>query len=246
MPWSALLPLQNPHTIVVLENGGPVAMPRLEQVPAVLEAWFPGQRGGEAIASILFGDVNPSGKLPLTFPKSVTDLPRPQIPFFAQATPTVFDVDYSEGFLVGYKWYNAKNITPEFPFGYGQSYSRFSFSRLSVPEHRRASGGEPIELEFDVTNRSDRAGAEVAQVYIGFPAAAGEAPKRLVSWAKVYLEPYETRRVRMDIDPDSSSHPLSIWNQTAGAWEIAAGEYTVYVGDSSRDIQLTQAFSIAR
>ncbi|MBV9268906.1 MAG: glycoside hydrolase family 3 C-terminal domain-containing protein [Acidobacteriaceae bacterium] len=236
----------NPHTIVVLENGGPVVMPWLGQVSAVLEAWFPGQRGGEAIADILFGGVNPSGKLPLTFPKSVNDLPRPQIPFFAQTNAVAFDVNYSEGFLVGYKWYDAKNIEPEFPFGFGLSYSKFSFSSLSIPGHRSESATEPIEISFDVTNDSKRGGAEVAQVYLGFPASAGEAPKRLVGWQKLYLDPHETTRVTIEIDPNASSHPLSFWNPATSSWQTAPGDYTVYVGDSSRDISLTKSFTIGQ
>lgn len=235
----------NPHTIVVLESGGPQVMPWLDQVNAVLEAWYPGQKGGEAIARILFGDVNPSGKLPLTFPRSVNDLPRPQIPFFPQPTPTVFDVNYTEGSLVGYKWYDANNLEPLFPFGFGLSYSSFSFSNLSVWNDASDFGEREIRVSFDLTNTSNRAGSEVAQVYLGFPAGAGEPPRRLVGWRKVQLDPGQTRHVTIDIDPDGPSHPLSFWSSTTNTWEIAPGNYSLYVGDSSRHTPLSKAFSLS-
>ncbi|MGA9673271.1 MAG: glycoside hydrolase family 3 C-terminal domain-containing protein, partial [Terracidiphilus sp.] len=229
----------NPHTIVVLETGGPQVMPWLNQVGAVLEAWYPGQKGGEAIANILFGDVNPSGKLPLTFPKSVNDLPRPQIPFFPQANPGSFDVNYSEGFLVGYKWYDAHQLEPLFPFGYGLSYSTFSFSNLHIFNEESGVGGKSIQVSCDVTNTSNRAGAEVAQIYVGLPTSTGEPPRRLVGWSKVWLQPWETQHVTIDIDPARSSHPFSYWNTNNNAWEMATGKYTIYVGDSSRHTQLS-------
>lgn len=243
--------LATPHTVVVLETGGPQLMPWLGQVNAVLEAWYPGQRGGKAIANLLFGDVNPSGKLPLTFPKSVNDLPRPQIPFFSNPNPSPFDVNYTEGLFVGYRWYDAQNIEPLFPFGYGLSYSTFFFSNLNV-EHdwhhmdREGShfGERMVHISFDMTNTSNRGGAEVGQVYLGLPSATGEPPRRLIGWKKVWLDPYETRRVTIHIDPDASSHPLSTWNTSKNSWEIAPGQYTVYVGDSSRNTALSSAFTI--
>ena len=197
-----------------------------------------------AIANILFGEVNPSGKLPLTFPKSVNDLPRPQIPFFPQETPVTLNVNYSEGFLVGYKWYQAKNIEPLFPFGYGLSYSTFSFANLNVRRDERSRDKHTVHVSFDVTNTSGRGGSEVAQVYLALPANANEAPKRLVSWQKVYLEPRQTRRVELEIESEASSHPLSIWDANNNAWEILKGEYTVFVGDSSGDSKLTGGFSV--
>ena len=234
----------NPHTVVVLETGGAQVMPWLGQVNAVLEAWYPGQRGGEAIANLLFGDVNPSGKLPLTFPKSVNDLPHPQIPFFSNPNPSVFDVNYAEGLLVGYKWYESQNIEPLFPFGYGLSYSTFLFSDLDVGRDQSDSSERTVHLSFKVTNTSNRAGAEVAQVYLGLPAVTGEPPRRLVGWKKVWLDPYETRKVTINIHPNGSSHPISYWNTSTNGWQIAPGMYKVYIGNSSRNTALWSTFTI--
>ncbi|MGD1103910.1 MAG: glycoside hydrolase family 3 C-terminal domain-containing protein [Terriglobia bacterium] len=234
----------NRHTIVVLETGDPVLMPWLDRVSAVLEAWYPGQRGGEAIASILFGAVDPSGKLPITFPHSESQLPRPH---FQQPPPGggYFDINYTEGLKVGYKWYEANKIQPLFPFGYGLSYTSFSFSGLHVtPE--LTDGSESIRVSFDLRNSGSRDGAEVAQVYLGLPASTGEPPRRLVGWAKVELGSGKTQRVTVSIDPKSASHPLSFWNVDLDNWDIADGVYTVYVGDSSQDIRLTSTLEIRR
>jgi beta-glucosidase len=224
----------NPHTIVVMENGGAQTMAWLDKVPAVLEAWYPGQRGGEAIARILFGAVNPSGKLPVTFPASDSDLPRPRI----DAGPNdsaIFPVDYSEGLLVGYKWFDAKNIAPQFPFGFGLSYTTFSITNVSVAG---------FQVVFDIANTGRVAGAEVAQIYIGFPDAAAEPPKRLVAWKKAFLQPGEKQRVTVQIDPGDSSHPLSIWDTETKKWETVPGDYTVYVGNSSAPSDLIRAGTI--
>lgn len=232
----------NPHTIVVMETGGPQVMPWLNQVAAVLEAWYPGQRGGQAIANILFGDVNPGGKLPLTFPKSVSDLPHPNIPFFPQPSPVVFDVNYPEGFLVGYKYYDAHNIEPLFPFGFGLSYSDFVFSNLHVRAGHGIDDGK-IEVSFNLKNTSSTPGSEVAQVYLGLPPAVGEPPRRLVGWQKLWLAAHETRHVVVEVDSGSSSHPLSIWNPLTKDWEIPEGDFTVQVGNSSRNLPLSGSLS---
>jgi beta-glucosidase len=234
----------NPHTVVVLETGDPVLMPWLDRVSAVLEAWYPGQRGGEAIARILFGAVNPSGKLPITFPRSESQLPRPH---FQQPPPGggYFDINYTEGLQVGYKWYEANKLQPLFAFGYGLSYTSFSFSGLRVtPESTDGTGS--IQVSFDLKNSGSRDGAEVAQVYLGFPASTGEPPRRLVGWAKVELEPGKTQRVTVSLDPKSASHALSFWNVDLDNWDVADGVYTVYVGDSSQDIRLTGTVQIRR
>jgi len=232
----------NPHTIVVLENGDPVLMPWLDRVNAVLEAWYPGQRGGEAIANVLFGVANPSGKLPISFPQSESQLPRPVFP---QPPPGggYFDINYTEGLKVGYKWYEAKRITPLFAFGHGLSYTRFAFSSLDVAP-AKTDGSRAIQVSFDVKNSGSREGAEVAQVYLGFPASVGEPPKRLVGWAKVQLAPGESRHVSVNLDPESPSHPFSCWNVDLDRWDIAGGTYTFYVGGSSDDIRLTGALQI--
>jgi len=226
----------NAHTIVVLETGDPVLMPWLNNVSAVLEAWYPGQRGGEAIANILFGDVNPSGKLPITFLKSEAQLPRPVI----QGPPPgnkYFDVNYTEGLKVGYKWYDAEGKEPLFPFGFGLSYTSFSYSQLKTTP-MTTDGTKEIRVSFDLRNIGSNVGAEVAQVYLGFPASIAEPPKRLVGWAKVQLAAGQIQRVTVAVDPRAASHPLSFWNVSTDAWDIANGDYTVYVGNSSEDIRL--------
>jgi beta-glucosidase len=229
----------NPHTIVVMENGGPQVMPWLSQVSAVLEAWYPGQRGGAAIANLLFRSVNPSGKLPVTFPASVNDLPHPAIAAPPDSS-TPFPVDYSEGFLVGYKWYDAKNITPRFPFGFGLSYTTFSFSNVTLADNLAAENPN-FQVTFDLANTGAIAGAEVAQVYVEFPANTGEPPKRLAGWQKVFLQPGERQHVTVEVDKNDSSHPLSSWNVNSNSWQTMPGDYSVYVGNSSSKTSLTLA-----
>lgn len=221
----------NPHTIVVMENAGAQVMPWLNQVTAVLEAWFPGQRGGQAIANILFGAVNPSGKLPITFPASVADLPHPVI-----ATPpdgsTPFAVNYAEGFLVGYKWYDSQGMTPLFPFGFGLSYTTFSFTGASLVNNLTA-GNPNFQVTFTLTNTGKAAGAEVAQVYLALPAGLGEPPKRLVGWQKVMVQAGAAQHVTIEVDENDSSHPMSYWDAATDAWTVAPGDYVVYLGNSS-------------
>jgi beta-glucosidase len=226
----------NPHTIVVMENASAQVMPWLGSVTAVLESWFPGQRGGQAIANLLFGAVNPSGKLPITFPASVDQLPRPAIPQPPDST-TPFPVNYSEGFNVGYKWYDSQGLTPLFPFGFGLSYTTFSFSNAAVVNNL-TSGNPNFQVTFNLTNTGAVAGAEVAQVYLGFPASTGEPPKRLVGWQKVLLQPGAAQQVTIEVDANDSSHPLSYWDVNSNAWLIAPGVYTVYLGNSSSGASL--------
>ena len=234
----------NPHTIVVLENGGAQVMPWLANVSVVLEAWFPGQRGAQAIANILFGAVNPSGKLAVTFPASVADLPHPTIaaPSNLNSSET-FPVSYSEGFLVGYKWYDAKGMTPLFPFGFGLSYTTFSFTNAKVVDNL-TSPNLNFQVTVDVTNTGARAGAEVAQVYLGLPAATAEPPKRLVGWRKVFLQPGAKQSVTVQVDQYDSSHPMSYWDTNMNNWQTAPGDYSVYVGNSSAPASLTLAGTV--
>jgi beta-glucosidase len=237
----------NPKTIVVMESGVARTMPWLNQVAAVLEAWFPGERGGPAIANILFGAVNPSGKLPITFPASQGDLPRPTI--YDWPTPTAqFDVDYTiDGFNVGYKWFDVKNYPgePLFPFGFGLSYTTFSISEARLTTHRSPWGeGLRFRVSFDLTNTGSMKGAEVAQVYLGLPAATGEPPKRLVGWQKVMLRPGRTQNVTIEVDENDSSHPLSYWDVNSDDWRVANGEYSVYLGNSSRNVNLVGTFNV--
>jgi beta-glucosidase len=235
----------NPQTIVVLENGDPVLMPWLTSVKAVLESWYPGQRGGEAIANILFGDVNPSGKLPISFPKSEADLPHLTVPTPPPSnqptnddllpTPVFIDANYTEGLKVGYRWYDAENKDPLFPFGFGLSYTSFSYSQLNV------TSGKPVQVRFSVKNAGSRAGAEVAQVYLGLPASAGEPPKRLVAWEKVQLDPGQSRTVTVSLEPQF----MSIFNVEKDAWDLLPGDYLVFAGGSSRHTPLTATLRIS-
>ncbi len=224
----------NPHTIVVLETGGPVTMPWIDKVSAVLEVWYPGIRGGEATANLLFGAVNPSGKLPVTFPKSEADLPHPVLPGTTpgaphSGAPAPFDVNYTEGLKAGYKWFDAEKKEPLFPFGFGLSYTAFSYSGMKA-----AASGQNVTVTFNLRNSGPLAGAEVAQVYVALPAAAGEPPRRLVAWDKLRLAPGESKAVTLTVDP---LH-LSIFNVEKDAWELVPGDYQLYVGGSSRSTAL--------
>jgi beta-glucosidase len=229
----------NPNTIVVMENAGAQVMPWLGSVSAVLEAWFPGQQGGPAIANLLFGAVNPSGKLPITFPASVDQLPRPVIPQPPDAT-TPFPVNYSEGFNVGYKWYDSQGLTPLFPFGFGLSYTTFAFSNAAVVNNLSSSNPN-FQVTFNLTNTGSVAGAEVAQVYVALPASTGEPPKRLVGWLKVSVPAGAEMAATIEVDANDSSHPLSYWDVKSNAWLIAPGVYTVYLGNSSSGASLVAA-----
>ena len=233
----------NPRTIVVMENGGAQVMPWLSQVAAALKAWYPGERGGQAIANILFGSVNPSGKLPITFPASVNDLPCPTIAAPPNST-SIFDVDYTiDGFNVGYKWFDAKNITPLFPFGFGLSYTTFSFSNAQLTTNLSSSTSN-FQVSFGQTNTGSVAGAEVTQVYLGLPAATGEPPKRLVGWQKALLQPGQTQNVIIEVDENGSPHPLSYWDVNSNNWLIANGDYSVYLGNSSRNVTMVGTFHV--
>jgi beta-glucosidase len=230
----------NPRTIVVIASGGPVLMPWLDQVPAVLESWYGGQELGNALADVLFGDVNPSGKLPVTFPCSESDTPVSEP---SQYSRTERVARFSEGLCVGYRGYDQFGIEPLFPFGYGLSYTSFEYSQLQV-EPETTDGTRSIQVNFLLTNTGSRAGVEIAQVYLGLPASTGEPPKRLVGWAKVELVPGETGEVSVTLDPNTTSRPLSYWNVNMNGWERANGDYQVYVGASSRDIHLTDTLRV--
>ncbi len=244
----------NPHTIVVLESGGAVLMPWLDKVAGVVEAWYPGIRGSQAIANLLFGDVNPSGKLPLTFPKSEADLPHPihlgppkpdadhPVPKLAGAPGMIgmamgigpfFDVDYDEGLKVGYKWYDAEQKPVLFPFGFGLAYTTFAYSGLSVMP------GESTTVSFTVKNTGRRAGIETAQVYASIPDSAGEPPKRLVGWTKVELGPGQSKQVEIPVLRDR----LSVFDEASDSWKLVPGQYILRVGGSSRDLPLEKTIS---
>jgi beta-glucosidase len=240
----------NPHTVVVLETGTAVTMPWASQVSGILEAWFAGSRGAEAVANILFGDVNPTAKLPITFPRNEADLPHPtivqpppqSIPHHGGAEPwkeiaaglAPFQVTYDEGVKVGYKWYDAENKPVLFPFGYGLSYTTYSFSNL-----RLTSGANP-SVTFTITNTGNRPGAEIAEVYASLPPSAGEPPKRLVGWSKVPLNPGESKEVTVKVDPKF----LSIFNVKTNGWELIPGDYNFMVGGSSQDLPLKETVNL--
>jgi beta-glucosidase len=213
----------NPRTIVVVESGNPVLMPWKDRVAAIVEAWYPGEGGGNAIANVLFGKVNPSGKLPVTFPVRDQDTPT-----WGQSGAFEPDPVYAEKLNMGYRWYDAKNITPMFEFGYGLSYTHFSYSGLSV-KHRPDGA---IDVSFTVRNDGRMAGAEVPQVYLGVP-YRDEPPRRLVGWEKIGLNPGEARHVRVTVTPRMQS----VWDTSRNGWRYVPGG-TVYVGASSRDIRL--------
>jgi beta-glucosidase len=239
---AAAVAAANPNTIVVMENNTPKVLPWLASVGAVLEAWYPGQSGGPAIANLVFGNVNPSGKLPLTFPASVNDLPRPTI-----ASPpdsvTPFPVDYTiDGFNVGYKWYDTKGLTPLFPFGFGLSYTTFAITNPQLTATVSGSTSS-FQVSFDLQNTGARAGAEVAQVYLGLPAVTVEA-KRLVGWKKVPLTPGQQQNQTITVNAADSSQPLSYWDVTSHSWKVASGTYTVYLGNSSRNLTAVGTFQI--
>ena len=236
----------NPKTIVVLETGTAVTMPWLDQVGAVAEVWYSGSKGADAVANVLFGDVNPSGKLPMTFPKSEADLPHTTViqppPHSQGASPVMrmegakasFSVHYDEGLKVGYKWYDAEKKPVLFPFGFGLSYTTYSYSDLQV------NPGPSTTVTFKVTNSGSRAGAEIAEVYAALPASAEEPPKRLVGWSKVHLEPGESKQVSVAVDPKY----LSIFDEAGNKWKLLPGSYTFMVGGSSQDLPLTKAISL--
>ncbi|MGB8474007.1 MAG: glycoside hydrolase family 3 C-terminal domain-containing protein, partial [Candidatus Acidiferrum sp.] len=230
----------NPKTIVVLETGTAVTMPWLDKVGSVLEAWYGGSGGAHAVANILAGDVNPSGKLAMTFPRSVEDLPHPllvkptpeemgekTVMKTGQAEPT-FSVHYDEGLKVGYKWYDAEKKPVLFPFGYGLSYTTFGYSGLKV------TPGKETTVSFTVKNTGGREGAEIAEVYAALPASAEEPPKRLVGFSKVWLKAGESKEVSITIDPKY----LSIYDEAADGWKLVPGGYTFMAGASSRDLPL--------
>ena len=216
----------NPHTIVVLQTGGPVLMPWLNKVAGVVEAWYPGSKGGEAIADILFGRANPSGRLPITFPASDAQLIRKDIPGWSKPDLTPAEITYTEGAEVGYRHYAQANLKPLFPFGYGLSYTSFSFSKLQV------AGGETLTASFEVSNKGSRPGDAVPQLYL--TSAPGAKHTRLIGWSKVTLAPGETRTVTVTADPRLLGH----FDAAAHVWKVDGGDYQVALGDSAETLTL--------
>ncbi len=239
----------NPHTIVVLETGTAALMPWAGKVEGIVEAWYSGSRGATALANVLTGEVDPSGKLAMTFPMSDADLPRTAIAPLppeekgagsgavgdSSNTRAGYMVNYDEGLKVGYKWYDAEKKPVLFPFGFGLSYTSFNYSGLSV------TPGEKPSVRFTVRNTGKRAGSEVAEVYAMLPAAADEPPKRLVGFDKVMLQPGESRELTVDVDPLY----LSVYDDASGQMKVLPGAYTFAVGGSSQSLELKQETTLS-
>jgi beta-glucosidase len=221
------------RTVVVLKDSSPVLMPWIDRAPAVLEVWNQGAEDGHVVADLLFGVVNPSGKLPTTYPRSAEDTLQAGHPErypgvdLGDGFPTI---TYSEGREVGYRWHQAQDVEPLFCFGFGLSYTTFAVTDVAVTG--ATDGVGPLVVAATVTNTGGRPGAEVVQVYLGVP-AAGQPPKRLVGFAKVFLEPGESRRVTVVVDPAATHHPLSVWSLEHRAFVVPRGDFTVHVGTSS-------------
>jgi beta-glucosidase len=226
----------NRRTAVVVESGGPVLMPWAARVPAILEAWYPGTSGGKAIANVLFGQVNPSGHLPVTFPQSESQLPRPVRPGTGLADKQMFSIDYSEGAAVGYKWFEQRKLQPLFPFGHGLSYTHFEYG----PARARANADGSVTVQFTVRNAGQRRGKDVAQVYASPAKSEWEAPKRLAGFQKVDLAPGQSRTVDVKVDP----RLLASFDEASQQWRISPGTYRLLVGESSRDIRSTSAVTL--
>ena len=228
----------NDRTIVVLESGGPVTMPWLSQVDSVLQAYYGGQEQGRALADVLFGDVNPSGKLPVSYPRFESQPERLGIrnPVL---TSENLEVPFSEGVFVGYKGYEREGTRLQFPFGHGLSYTRFRYRRLATQV--RGTGAGDVRVRFTVRNIGRRTGREVAQVYVGsLPTSVPTPPKQLAGFVKVNLDPGDRERATVTLDP----HALSYWDAATGRWITPRGTVPVYVGSSVQDIRLTGSVRI--
>ncbi len=245
----------NPKTVVVLETGSPATMPWVDKVAGVVEAWYPGIRGAEALANVLTGEVNPTAKLAITFPRSDADLPHPTLvlpppasqpqrpapgadissfmAMMAKGLPP-FETYYDEKLKVGYKWYDAEKRPVLFPFGFGLSYTTYAYSGLAVKD------GDALSVSFTVKNTGKRAGTEIAQVYASLPDAAGEPPKRLIGWARVELAAGESKEVTVPVQRDH----LNVFDEAADAWKFIPGSYTILAGGSSQDLPLHQQLTM--
>jgi beta-glucosidase len=235
----------NPNTIVVMKSGTAVLMPWANSVPAILQAWYPGEEDGNAVAAVLFGDVNPSGKLPLTFPLQLADLPtNTPAQYPGVVVNGVNTATYSEGIFVGYRHYDQANITPLFPFGFGLSYTTFSFQNLAVTPATFSFTTNPtqtVTVTLSVTNTGSVSGAEVVQLYLGIPSTAvPEPPKSLQAFQKITLQPGQTLPVQLTLNQRSFSY----WDILSNSWKVVPGTYQIMVGNSSRNILLQSQITI--
>ncbi|WP_244975526.1 beta-glucosidase family protein [Mycobacterium kubicae] len=238
LPWGqdaviAAVAAVNPNTVVVCETGNPVAMPWAEEVNAVVQAWYPGQAGAQAIAEVLTGQVNPSGRLPITFPADLDQTPRPQLPGLGEAFGVPTTIEYLEGADVGYRWFGRHGHRPLFAFGHGLSYTSFDYRDLTV------TGGQTVTASFTVVNTGQRRGADVPQVYL--TAAPGGPMLRLLGFTRIELEPGQAAQVRIEVDP----RLLARYQGRAGCWRIEPGDHTVAVGASAVALKLSATAELA-
>ncbi len=225
----------NRNTVVVVNAGSPVAMDWVERVPAVLEVWYPGQELGNALADVLFGDVNPSGKLPTTFPKRIEDNPA-----YLNYPGENGEVLYGEGIFVGYRYYDRKRIEPRFAFGHGLSYTRFSYGELRLDRERMGMDDE-LEVAVEVSNAGERAGSEVVQLYLrDLECSLARPEQELKAFEKVALDPGETKTVRFTL----ARPALSFYDPAREGWVAEEGEFEVRVGSGSRDIRARARFAL--
>lgn len=223
----------NSKTVVVLNCGSPIELPWVDQVPAIIEAYYPGMEGGNAIADILAGDINPSGKLTVTYPKRYEDNPT-----FGNY-PDTKQVFYGEGIFVGYRYYDNKRIEVLYPFGHGLSYTKFEYSDFNVPEN--LNKGDPFLISVKVKNRGDRAGKETVQLYIqDEESSLPRPPKELKGFKKVYLEPGETKTVEFELN----ERDFSFFNPYLGKWITEPGKFNFLIGSSSRDIRQQKSINL--
>lgn len=231
----------NPRTVVVNVSGNAVAMPWADKVPAILQAWFLGSESGNSLADVIFGHVNPSGKLPMTFPVRLDDVAAHAVgeyPGTKRADSDIVDIRYNEGVLVGYRWFDTKKIRPLFAFGHGLSYTTFGYGKLSADASKIGPDGA-MTLSVDVTNTGSRAGAETVQLYISDTKASVKRPaKELKNFAKIYLEPGQTKTVTFTVRPSD----LAFFDAGAHAWKAEPGEFRAHVGAASDDIRSSLRF----
>jgi len=236
----------NPHSVVVLETGNPVLMPWASKVPAILVAWYPGQRGGAAIAGILSGRVNPSGHLPVTWPAHVDQLPLPALPgsdvpranaevrkaFGYQADRMPFGIKYPEGSDIGYRWFERTGARPLYPFGHGLSYTAFRYDKLKV------TGGRQLVIRFRVTNVGGVAGADVPQVYVSPPGST----RRLIGWSKPHLKAGQSRTITVAADP----RIIGEYDAALHRWIVREGQYTVHIAHDAASADQTSHVAMYR
>ena len=235
----------NPTTVVVMKDSNPVLMPWIDKAPAVLEAWNQGAEDGHVVADLLFGVVNPSGKVPTSYPRSEDDTLYAGKPERYPGTDEGAGypvIRYSEGLEMGYRWFQARGIEPLFGFGFGLSYTTFEITDVSV--NARDGANAPVTVTASVTNTGPVAGAEVVQVYVGIP-VQGQPSKRLVGFQKVYVEAGASTPVTITIDPAATNHPFSVWDYGARTFVIKPGQYTIYVGNSADNTPHTTTLAVA-